>query len=141
FNPEAAPDEQFRDDCIYMRWHGGKTYFDQMNGVLWYTLWPRSGPRVFFGHIPTEGLNEPHVVGLDGGCVFGGELRVFDSRDGQVHTRKAKREYAVSEHGAASGLTPAEQVRKREEYVARSLLRSDRSDDGTLAIYTYTDSC
>ncbi len=28
-----------------------------------------------------------------------------------------------------------------EEYVARGLLRSDRSDDGTLAIYTYTDAC
>ena len=32
-------------------------------------------------------------------------------------------------------------VRKREEYVVAGLLRSDRSDDGTLAIYTYTDRC
>ena len=32
-------------------------------------------------------------------------------------------------------------VRLREEYVSAGLLRSDRSDDGTLAIYTYTDRC
>jgi RNA ligase len=32
-------------------------------------------------------------------------------------------------------------VRKREEYVTAGLLRSDRSDDGTLAVYTYTDRC
>jgi RNA ligase len=32
-------------------------------------------------------------------------------------------------------------IRKREEYVAAGLLRSDRTDDGRLAVYTYTDQC
>ncbi len=142
FNPESPPEEQRRDDCIYMRFHGGKTYFDKINGVIWYTLWPRSGPRVFFGHIPEDGPDEAHVVGLDGGCVFGGELRIFDSRDGKVHKFKAERAYAVNEYAhGGSPISGPEQVRKREEYVAQGLIRSDRTDDGTLAVYTYTDAC
>src|SRR5262249_926241 len=68
FNPESLPEEQRREECIYMRFHGGKTYFDEINGILWHALWPRTGPRVFFGHIPTRhGPEEPHVVGVDGG--------------------------------------------------------------------------
>ncbi len=142
FNPESPPEEQRRDDCIYMRYHGGKTYFDKINGVIWYTLWPRTEPRVFFGHIPEDGPDEAHVVGLDGGCVFGGELRIFDSRDGKVHKLKAERAYAVNESSlGAPNVSGPEQVRKREEYVAQGLIRGDRTDDGMIAVYTYTDSC
>lgn len=142
FDPEMPPEEQSHDDCLFMRYCGGKTYFDEINGRVWYTRWPPEGPRVFFGHIPTtDGPFRAHVVGLDGGCVFGGELRIFDSRDGQVHAQAARAVYAVNEYAASAQLTAAEQVRKREEYVARGLLRSDRTDDGTLAIYTYTDQC
>ena len=142
FDPEMPPEEQCPDDCLYMRYYGGKTYFDEMNGRIWYSLWPKEWPRVFFGHIPTaDGPYLNNITGLDGGCVFGGELRIFDSRDGLVHTEKAKTTYAVSEYAVSSMVSPADQVRKREEYVARGLLRSDRTDDGTLAIYTYTDRC
>ena len=143
FNPESPAEEQRRDDCIYMRFHGGKTYFDEINGRLWHTLWPRTGPRIFFGHIPTDdGPDEPHVVGLDGGCVFGGELRIFDSRDGRVHRQKAARPYAVNEYAKDMGhVSGPGQVIKREEYVGKGLIRSDRTDDGQLAIYTYTDAC
>jgi RNA ligase len=142
FNPEALPEEQRREDCIYIRFHGGKTYFDKINGVIWYTLWPKTGPRVFFGHIPEDGPEEAHVVGLDAGCVFGGELRIFDSRDGKVHRLKAAQVYAANEYAHdSSQISGPEQVRKREEYVAQGLIRSDRTDDGTLAVYTYTDAC
>jgi RNA ligase len=143
FNPESLPEEQRREDCIYMRFHGGKTYFDATNGVVWHALWPKDSPRVFFGHIPTtDGPFEPHVVGLDGGCVFGGELRIFDSRDGQIHVQNAHRAYSINEYAReAIHIAAPEQVRKREEYVAQGLLRSDHSDDGRLAVYTYTDAC
>ena len=106
------PEEQSHDDCIHMRFHGGKTYFDEMNGRVWYSLWPKEGPRVFFGHIPTtDGPYFDHVVGLDGGCVFGGELRIFDSLSGCVHSASAREAYAVSEYAPSSQLTPTDQVR------------------------------
>src|ERR1043165_8038587 len=107
FDPEMAPEEQHRSDCIYMRYYGGKTYFDAINGRLWYTLWPKDGPRVFFGHIPDpHGPSEGNVISLDKGCVFGDLLAAFDSRDGQVHTIKASKAYAtqhLSHAGARAG--------------------------------------
>jgi RNA ligase len=140
FDPEMGPDEQTRGDCLFMRYYGGKTYFDEINGTVWYDLWPTTGPRVFFGHIPEpDGPCLPHIVALDAGCVFGGELKAFDSRDGRCHAVKARQAYAVSHHAPAARLTPAETQRRREEYVRDGRLRGDRTDDGRLAIYTYTD--
>ncbi len=143
FDPDFLPTEQSREDCLYMRFHGGKTYFDEINGRLWSTLWPADAPRVFHGHIPTEEKADvTHVVALDGGCVFGGDLRVYDSRAHEVFSVPAQRAYAVSQHPRTrKAAAPGDEIQRREEYVARGLLRSDRTDDGTLAIYTYTDAC
>ena len=142
FDPEMTPEEQRPQDCIYMRYYGGRTYFDEINGQLWYELWPKDQPRVFFGHIPTDdGPFEDHVVSLDGGCVFGGELRLFDSRDQQIHTVQARDAYAISTSTKAASLSAIQEIQRREEYVQDGLLRSDRSDDGSLVIYTYTDVC
>jgi RNA ligase len=142
FDPEMPPEEQSQADCLYMRYYGGKTYFDEINGRIWYDLWPKEYGRVFFGHIPDpDGPTREHVVSLDAGCVFGGALKAFDSRDGQVHAVKAKREYAVGKTTPIRHLSPLEQIKRREEHMVAGLLRGDRSDDGKLAIYTYTDAC
>src|SRR5262249_1153008 len=126
----------------YMRFYGGKTYFDEVNGRVWHSLWPADAPRVFFGHIPeADGPELPHVVSLDARCVFGGPLKAFDSRDGRVHSVQARPAYAEGQLTHVAHASPAEAVRRREEYVANGLLRSDRTDDGRLAIYTYTDQC
>jgi serine/threonine protein phosphatase 1 len=95
FDPEQPLEEQLPEDCLYMRYYGGKDYLDADDGQLWYTVWPSDGPRVFFGHIPEARPFAPNVIALDGGCVFGGELRAFDSRDGRVHSVKARRTYAI----------------------------------------------
>src|SRR5262249_30344691 len=44
FDPEMPPEEQTQADCLYMRYYGGKTYFDEINGRVWYSLWPKDGP-------------------------------------------------------------------------------------------------
>src|SRR4030095_2830850 len=54
---------------------------------------------------------------------------------------KAHATYAVSDYTHASRRSPADHLRRREEYVVAGLLRTDRTDDGRLAIYTYTDQC
>ena len=39
-------------------------------------------PRVFFGHtVLTEPLVSPYAVGLDTGCVYGGQLTAYDYRE------------------------------------------------------------
>jgi serine/threonine protein phosphatase 1 len=96
FDPEKSPYEQSEEDCLYMRCYGGRDHSDDINGRLWYTLWPKDGPRVFFGHISNpDGPCLPRAVGLDGGCVFGDNLRAFDSRDGRVHSVRARRAYVI----------------------------------------------
>lgn len=139
FCPDAPPEEQNFADCLYMRYYGGKDYFDEIGGVLWYTAW--TGPRVFFGHIPdVSGPCTPHIVSLDGGCVFGDYLKAYDSKDGIVHYVNARKAYSVSEYGKAVN-NKYEQIRKREEYAVAGMIRLDRTDDKKYAVYTYTDQC
>jgi RNA ligase len=142
FNPERLPDEQLHADCIYMRYFGGASYFDSCKGTLWYKLWPKDFPRVFFGHNPEDDPQTPeNAVHLDGGCVFGGVLRAFDSADGKVHSVKARQKYAESKFQAAMAASKADEVTKREEYAVAGLIRTQRNEDGKLAVYTYTDQC
>jgi RNA ligase len=142
FDPEMPPEEQSESDCLFMRYHGGRSYFDEIGGRIWHSLWPKDGPRVFFGHIPDpNGPFLDHVVALDAGCVFGGALKAFDSRDSRCHWVPARQPYVIRKAAEATRVSSVEAVRRREEYVARGLLRSDQTDDGQLAIYTYTDQC
>jgi RNA ligase len=144
FDPLMVPEEQQKSDCIFMRYYGGKTYFDSDLGVIWHKLWPKDAPRVFFGHIPeVSNHGVPNVVPLDGGCVFGDYLKAWDSRDGIVHYVNARQKYSTSEYHAAlkTGSSAGAHVSKREEYVVAGLLRSDKTDDQQLGIYTYTDQC
>jgi RNA ligase len=134
------PDEQTKADCLYMRYFGGKSYFDSQKGILWHQLWPSDNPTVFFGHDPSEGgSGRGNAIHLDGGCVFGGELRAWDSRTGKIHAVKAARAYAEGDVSPKTDLPP--EVARRESYVKAGLLRMDVSDDGRLGVYTYTDQC
>lgn len=138
-DPLMPISEQRREDCLYMRYCGGKSYFDSENGTLWYKLW--EGERVFFGHIPEASCPVlPNAISLDGGCVFGDYLKAWDSRDGIVHYVKAAKAYSVSEFQQASGAS-CDEVKKRDQYVVAGLLRKDVSDDGSLAVYNYSEQC
>lgn len=141
FDPSRSVEEQRKSDCLYTRHIGGADAHDPA-GEFWFKLW--KGPPVFFGHIvlsPEEAPTGP-TYGLDGGCVFGGELRAWDSRDGKVHSVQAKQSYHENSHKPK----PVEKadvhpVKIRDEYVEKGLLRCDISDDQSLVVYTYTDSC
>jgi RNA ligase len=141
FDPLKLPEEQNKADCIYMRYYGGANYFDSQGGTLWYKLWPQESPRVFFGHDPhPDGPCYNNIFHLDGGCVFGNYLKGWWSKDKIVYYVTAKEKYSVSEMEALA-TSPNDEVKRREEYVIGGLLRGDRTDDGELAIYTYTDQC
>lgn len=142
FDPLMTPEEQQKSDCLYMRYYGGKSYFDKQDGIIWYRLWPKEYPKVFYGHIPeVSGPALPNIVSLDGGCVFGDYLKAYDSRDGIVHYVNAAKKYSKSDFAEARSESANEIIANREEYVVGGLLRTDRTDDDALAIYTYTDQC
>ncbi|MBN1652641.1 MAG: metallophosphoesterase [Deltaproteobacteria bacterium] len=63
-------------------------------GPLWGSLW--KGPEtVFFGHHASQGLQlHPHAIGIDTGCVYGGELTACLLPERRIVSVKAKRGYA-----------------------------------------------
>lgn len=53
--------------------------------------WKVPGVRIFFGHWSTLGFHQDaHVVGLDTGAVWGGELTAFRVDDGTLHRVPAR---------------------------------------------------
>jgi RNA ligase len=142
FNPLAMPDEQNKADCIYMRYFGGDGYFDKDGGILWFKLWDEDKPRAFFGHNPDPaGPCYHNIYHLDGGCVFGGVLKAWDSKTGNVHYVAAKEEYSTSAYGLPGADNDIPEISERERLVVANMLRTDRTDDDALAVYTYTDPC
>ena len=109
FNPTHRPERQMSQDCLYMRYFGGKDFFDNINGRYWYEFLPNDYPNTFSGHeVHPEKVHvrAPNAVPmyvypndylLDGGCVFGGELRLWDSKDKLVHTIQAIKNYTDKE--------------------------------------------
>lgn len=63
------------------------------DGPFWFDLY-QGPPRVFFGHTV---LDDPFVgewaVGLDTGCVYGGELTAYDYRRDELISVPAERTY------------------------------------------------
>lgn len=142
FNPRALPDEQNKADCIYMRYFGGDGYFDKDGGILWFKLWDEKKPRVFFGHNPDPaGPCYHNIYHLDGGCVFGGVLKAWDSKTKHEHYVPAKEEYSQSLYGLPGNDEDIPEVSERERLIVAGMLRSDRTDDDALAVYTYTNAC
>jgi hypothetical protein len=97
-----ASRRQTTDDCLYIRYFGGGNHFDDENGAYWSTKWDWkldgirrpavTNLKIFHGHEPHSG-DEPFIangcINLDGGCAFGGFLRVWDSATGEVTSLKS----------------------------------------------------
>lgn len=89
FNPKRLPEEQIVSDCIYMRFYGGEDFFDDVNGQYWFTLLPDDYPTTFSGHEVHSSISVYRRLSnndflMDGGCVFGGVLRGYDSKTNEI---------------------------------------------------------
>lgn len=97
-NPTFSMDKQKKEDCLYSRYFGGKDYFDNENGQYWYKSLAEVNKNsiIYFGHEVhlDKAFVVPNVVALDGGCVFGGELRLWCHAEQTYTSVKAYKTYS-----------------------------------------------
>ena len=74
-DPRRAPSEHALEDLLETRAIPPENGYD---GPFWFDL-HEGPPRVFFGHtVLSEPFASPWAVGLDTGCVHGGQLTAYD---------------------------------------------------------------
>ncbi len=121
-NPTRPMEKQFKQDCIYSRYFGGKDYFDNENGQYWYESVGElhKDINIFFGHEVHQDVDQvrDNVWALDGGCVFGGELRLWNVEEKRVEVVFAReiysgtKDFSPNEHLARSRAHFVENVTK-----------------------------
>ena len=81
-DPERPLSDHSAEELLTMRAPHGSGY----DGPFWYEDY--DGPyRVFFGHTVHERpVERDHAIGLDTGCVYGGQLTAYDDRRGEFVT-------------------------------------------------------
>lgn len=96
FLPNVPIEEQKRETMLTIRTIVSETAGGQerVKHDLWASLW--RGPEVvFFGHNECIGFQRhPKAIGLDTGCVFGGELSAFILPQQQIFKVRAQQAYA-----------------------------------------------
>jgi serine/threonine protein phosphatase 1 len=111
--PYKPIEHQEADDCLWTR------YADAAGGVKWWE-WHRGpdAPWILFGHsvLPSHDVGS-RATSLDGGCVYGGELRgieIHDGKLGRVISVKAKEVYYDHKRIASDEGYTSERVKKGE---------------------------
>ncbi|WP_049923689.1 metallophosphoesterase [Halopiger djelfimassiliensis] len=75
-DPSRPLSAHSREDVLTMRSPDGDGY----DGPFWFETY-EGPPRVFFGHtVLAEPIEREWAVGLDTGCVYGGDLTAYDVR-------------------------------------------------------------
>jgi serine/threonine protein phosphatase 1 len=90
FDPNKSIEEHTASDIVNMRApkqdnnYETPFWFDEYNEDL----------RVFFGHTATnQPIHLPNAVALDTGCVYGGELTAFDTKNERLISVSARETY------------------------------------------------
>ena len=98
-SPAKPIEYQDKNDCIRIRNYAPPGYVPT---EPWWNYWGEGQPTILFGHnVQPEAKISPAAYALDGGCVFGGELRgieVIDGKLGEVKSVRAKRVYYNRDH-------------------------------------------
>lgn len=99
-DPSRSPSAHSGDDVLTMRSPSGDGY----DGPFWFEAY-EGPPRVFFGHtVLEEPIEREWAVGLDTGCVYGGELTAYDVRrdelrsvSGTGHVERSSEKFVTSD--------------------------------------------
>ncbi len=132
-NGRFPMESQPLENCLYARYFGGKDFFDEEGGKIWYSTLDGSY-NILSGHmihsvVQPEGRSFVYL--LDGGAWKGGELKAFVKNPDQQK---------VVSVNSINYEDNTDDVTKRDALIAHTkLLRC--ADLGDLRIYTYTDNC
>ena len=144
-DPRYSVEAQKQQVVLFMRNHApGKTFSDP-SAPPWYEIERSPAAKdqlILFGHNTKANTeNATNALALDGGCVFGGELRayVYDiDGSGEIFSVPARKKYADEEQGSKD-----EKVRSLfdpfENRVASGLLKRKEKDG--LVLYNYSQKC
>lgn len=92
-----------REDLLNMRSLAGEGY----ERPYWFET-RAAGPRVFFGHtVLGEPFESPYAVGLDTGCVYGGQLTAYDYRRERFVSVEPPTTYRDRDEGSIVSPQPA----------------------------------
>lgn len=132
-------DQQRYSTCLWIRRYGRK--FDDEKDPFWYEVDQHRDLKyrtILFGHTILDKIHvAKNIRALDGGAVYGGELRVCvidtEKKSETIHTYKCPKYYdkAVTR--------PSDFFAKRDALVAAGYL--SRSERDNLILYNYTDKC
>lgn len=132
-------DQQKYATCLWIRRFGRK--FDDEKDPFWFEIDQHRDLKyrtILFGHTVLDKIHvAKNIRALDGGAVYGGELRVcvIDTSDKSetIHTYKCPKYYD------RTATRPSDFFAKREALVTSGYL--SRSERDNLVLYNYTDKC
>lgn len=129
--------EQLEHSVLYSRTFNPKTNsISDTTAPIWWNTENVGGEQIFFGHIVSPNWQAGKHVSLDGGCVFGQELRAWLSDTNEVISVKSNFAY--------------DDLRAYSMYVNNPLLIEDdlvkegllyKREKGDLVLYTYAPKC
>lgn len=136
-NPNFPIDKQKKEFCMYARhFNSERNTFADHSAGMWWEHPNRGGEQIFFGHQPMANpIAGPHIA-LDGGCVFGEELRAWMTGD-KIIAVKAKSSYCNLHEYNQFVENPL--LVEDELYVKKGLL--SKKEKGDLVLYNYTQKC
>lgn len=147
FNPHRALEKQHFDSALYLRQHNPDKpdFANSKEFPMWYNyesdLFKQN--TILFGHSVhlSETNVAPNIFALDGGAVYGGEVRAYvyetDKPDYEI-ARKKTRTYYEAEEGVSDNNWISNFVEK-EKLVNDGLL--SKSEYQNLILYNYTEKC
>jgi len=139
-DPTKGLDLQKYSTCIWIR-SFGTSKFDDNNQPFWFE-YPLCDElekyKILFGHsIHEKVCVARNIYSLDGGAVYGGELRIaiIDSESGEINVSA----YQSKKYFSKEDEDLCYVFKKREELVDQGYL--SKSSNKNLVLYNYTDKC
>jgi RNA ligase len=135
--PHRTIYEQLEHSVLYSRTFNAKTNsISDTTAPLWWNTENVGGEQIFFGHIVSPDWRAGKHVALDGGCVFGEELRAWLSDTNEVISVKSNFAYDDLHSYKAYVNNP---LLIEDDFVNEGLLY--KREKGDLTLYTYTPKC
>ncbi len=133
-NPLYPIDRQLEHSVLYARNFNPITKsISDVTSKLWWEHENIGGEQIFFGHIVSKNFKAGKHFALDGGCVFGEEMRAWLSDTNEVISVKATKSFDDLKEYKMYVNDP---LLIEESFVKKGLL--SKKEKGDLVLYNYT---